>query len=69
MTIDDLEHIFKPQLEEGTTKLYFMLSDGGDTPVVERCDAGDMDSLIHMLSHFQYAGTIGGMPRFKKGSA
>ena len=28
MTVEDLVHIFEPQIAEGTTKLYFMLVDG-----------------------------------------
>ena len=28
MILEDLEYIFKPQIDEGTTKMYFMLIDG-----------------------------------------
>jgi hypothetical protein len=65
MTLEDLEYIFKPQIEEGTTKLYFMLIDG-EHKVIERHDASDMVSLVPMLDNFQYAGTEGRMPRFVK---
>ena len=63
MILEDLAYIFKPQIEEGTTKLYFMLIDG-EHKVIERHDASDMASLVPMLDNFQYAGTEGRMPRF-----
>lgn len=65
MILEDLQHIFKPQVDEGTDKLYFMLVDG-EHRVIERHDATDMDSLVPMLDNFQYAGTEGRMPRFTK---
>ena len=65
MTLEDLQHIFKPQVDEGTDKLYFMLVDG-EHRVIERHDATDMDSLVPMLDNFQYAGNEGRMPRFTK---
>jgi hypothetical protein len=65
MILEDLEHIFKPQIEEGTTLLYFMLIDG-EHRVMERHDVSDMASLVPMLDNFQYAGTEGGIPRFAK---
>lgn len=65
MNIKDLEYIFKTQIEEGTTKLYFMLEDG-DYKVVERHDVNDMESLLPMLDCFQFAGNDGIMPRFVK---
>lgn len=65
MILEDLEHIFKPQVDEGTTKLYFMLIDG-DHKLMERHPADDIKSLIPMLSCFQYAGTEIRIPRFVK---
>ena len=65
MNIEDLEHIFKPQLDEGTTKLYFMLEDG-EHKTIERHDAVDMFALLPMLDSFQYNGTTGRVPRFVK---
>jgi hypothetical protein len=65
MTVDDLKYIFKPQFDEGTTKLYFMLVDG-EHKLVERHDAKDIESLLPMLDCFQYAGAEGRMPRFVK---
>ena len=64
MILDDLEHIFKPQIAEGTTKLYFMLIDGDDLKEIYRHPASDMASLVPMLDNFQYAGTEARMPRF-----
>ena len=66
MTIEDLEHIFQNQIEEGTEKLYFMLKDGDAMSIIERHPAEDLAGLLPMLGHFQYAGSGAGMPRFKK---
>jgi hypothetical protein len=65
MILEDLEYIFKPQLDEGTTKLYFMLIDA-EHKVMERHDASDIESLVPMLDSFQYAGTEIRIPRFVK---
>ena len=71
MTIEDLQHIFQPQIDEGTTKLYYMLVDtfmpeSGITGTVMRHDANNLESLLPMLDCFQYAGTRARMPRFRK---
>jgi hypothetical protein len=65
MFIEDLEYIFKPQVNEGTTKLYFMLVDG-EHKVMERHDSSDIESLVPMLDSFQYAGIENRIPRFVK---
>ena len=65
MTIDDLTHIFKNQIQEGTTKLYFMLIDG-EHKLVTRHDADKMEDLLPCLDCYQYAGTIDRVPRFEK---
>jgi hypothetical protein len=65
MTLEDLEYIFKPQIDEGTTKLYFILKDGDAMTVIERHPAEDLEGLLPMLSHFQYHGSEV-MPRFVK---
>jgi hypothetical protein len=72
MTIEDLEHIFKPQFDEGTTKLYFMLIDDMDpvtnkqTMTITRHPAEDLAGLLPMLDSFHYVGSGAGMPRFTK---
>jgi hypothetical protein len=67
MTLEDLEHIFQNQIEEGTEKLYFMLVDGGEAmSVIERHPASDLSGLLPMLSSFEYAGGTANMPRFVK---
>jgi len=66
MTLEDLQHIFDRQIEEGTEKLYFMLVDGVAMPIVERHPAEDLAGLLPMLSSFEYAGAPAGMPRFRK---
>ena len=65
MTIDDLEHIFKPQIAEGTEKLYFMLIEG-NLQLIHRHLANELSGLLPMLDSFQYTGTEGRMPRFRK---
>jgi len=65
MTLEDLQHIFKKQIAEGTDKLYFMLVDGAAMPMIERHPAEDLEGLLPMLDSFQYTGhTL--MPRFRK---
>ena len=66
MNLEDLQHIFDRQIEEGTDKLYFMLADGDHLPVVQRHPAEDLASLLPMLDSFHYAGSAAGMPRFQK---
>jgi hypothetical protein len=63
MILEDLEYIFKPQINEGTTSLYFMLIDG-DHKLIQRHPASDMASLVPVLDNFQYGGTVERMPRF-----
>jgi hypothetical protein len=65
MILEDLQYIFEYQIEEGTEKLYFMLSDGDRLPVIERHPAEDLAGLLPMLASFQYAGRDV-MPRFTK---
>lgn len=65
MILEDLEYIFKPQVEEGTTKLYFMLRDGTQQ-MIERHPANDIATLLPMLDAFQYVGTQNRIPRFIK---
>ena len=65
MILEDLEHIFKPQIAEGTTKLYFMLIDG-EHKLIERHPANDIATLLPMLDSFQYSGTVERVPRFAK---
>lgn len=65
MTIEDLEHIFQNQIEEGTEQLYFMLTDGARLPLIQRHPAGDLAGLLPMLDSFQYTGNTV-MPRFTK---
>ena len=65
MTLEDLQHIFEYQIEEGTERLYFMLKDGDTMPIIERHPRDDLAGLLPMLSHFQYAGN-NIMPRFTK---
>lgn len=65
MTLEDLQHIFDRQIEEGTEKLYFMLADGDRLPVVQRHPSDDLAGLLPMLDSFQYTGH-NVMPRFTK---
>lgn len=65
MTLEDLQYIFKPQIDEGTEKLYFMLEDNGHK-VIERHPVADIESLLPMLSCFEYHAREARMPRFVK---
>lgn len=65
MILEDLEHIFKPQIDEGTTNLYFMLIDG-DHKVILRQESNELVTLLPLLDSFQYSGTETRMPRFTK---
>lgn len=65
MLLADLEHIFQPQIAEGTTNLYFMIIDG-DYNVIQRHPADDMAALLPMLDCFTYTGIEARMPRFEK---
>ena len=66
MTLEDLEHIFQNQIEEGSKKLYFMLVDQGKMPMIERHPSEDLAGLLPMLDSFHYSGSGAGMPRFTK---
>jgi hypothetical protein len=65
MILEDLEYIFKPQVNEGTTSLYYMLIDG-DHKLIQRHPADNIDTLLPMLDSFQYSGTVERLPRFTK---
>jgi len=67
MTIDDLKHIFKAQIDSGMPDflLWFMLTDGKHN-VIERHSPSDLEGLLPMLSSFQYAGNAANVPRFIK---
>ena len=65
MILEDLEHIFKNQVNEGTDSLYFMLIDG-DHKLIQRHPADNIDALLPMLDSFQYSGTVERLPRFTK---
>ena len=65
MILEDVEYIFKPQIDEGTTSLYFMLIDG-EHKVIHRHMSTDISKLLPMLDAFQYSGTVERIPRFVK---
>jgi hypothetical protein len=65
MILEDLEHIFKNQVNEGTNSLYYMLIDG-DHKLIQRHPADNIDALLPMLDSFQYSGTVERLPRFTK---
>ena len=65
MTLEDLQHIFEYQMEEGTENLYFMLRDGDAFPIIGRHPSDDLAGLLPMLDSFQYTGH-NVMPRFTK---
>lgn len=63
MILEDLEYIFKNQIDEGTTSLYYMLV-VGEYKLIQRHPSVDMTALLPMLDSFQYGGTVNKMPRF-----
>lgn len=65
MDIEDINHIFKPQLTEGTTMLYFMLEENSISTIQRHC-IFDMESLVEMLDCFTYNGSLARIPRFTK---
>jgi hypothetical protein len=65
MTLEDLQHIFEYQIEEGTEKLYFMLTDSDRQPLIQRHPSDKLADLLPMLDSFQYTGH-NVMPRFAK---
>ena len=68
MNIEDLRHIFKPQLDQiagSDVKLFYMLVDG-EKKLVDRHSADDLENLLTTLDNFQYNGSEGGIPRFVK---
>ena len=65
MILEDLQHIFKPQIDEGTDKLYFMLIED-NRQLIHRHPAGELAELLLLLDNFQYNGTDARIPRFVK---
>lgn len=68
MTIEDLQHIFRAQIEQcqaTDTPLWFMLQDG-DHSLIQRHPADELSELLPMLDSFQYVGNEGNIPRFSK---
>jgi hypothetical protein len=65
MTLTDLEHIFKPQIDEGTTSLYYMLVDG-DHSLIDRHSSDDLEGMLPCLGCYIYDGIHNRMPRFVK---
>ena len=61
----DLEYIFKPQIDEGTDKLYFMLIED-NLQLIHHHTADELAGLLLLLDNFQYKGTDGRIPRFVK---
>lgn len=68
MNIEDLEHIFQPQMAhdpDGVVKLFYMVQDG-EVGTVLRHLSTDLEGLLPMLDSYEYQGTRSGIPRFVK---
>lgn len=68
MTLEDLKHIFWPQMvhdPNDVIKLFFMVQDG-EVATVLRHLSTDLEGLIPMLDSYEYQGTQSGIPRFVK---
>jgi len=68
MILEDLEYIFKPQVDEGTNNLYLLVFDTPEHAEIVKHPADQLESLLLFLKNdsFQYAGNYRQMPRFKK---
>jgi hypothetical protein len=66
MILEDLKHIFKPQIDEGTTDLYYMVFDSPSHAQILRHPANDLSGMLPFVDCLQYAGTEARMPRFTK---
>ena len=66
MILEDLEYIFKPQVDEGTNNLYLLVFDTPEHAEIVRHPADQLESLLLFLDSLQYAGNYRQMPRFKK---
>ena len=67
MTSQDLEHIFIKQINEGTTKYYYMVQDGRHCEIQRH--EGELKELLPFLDNFVYdseKSKLTGMPRFVK---
>jgi len=62
---NDLEYIFKSQIDEGTDKLCFMLIED-NLQLIHRHPATELAGLLLLLDNFQYKDTDGRIPRFVK---
>ena len=62
---NDLEYIFKSQIDEGTDKLCFMLIED-NLQLIHRHPATELAGLLPLLDNFQYKGNDGRIPRFVK---
>ena len=63
MTHDDLMHIFKEQIDEGTTNLYFIVQDG-ETKTLLRQQLVEIDQLLIMLDTMVFVDYKERIPRF-----
>lgn len=71
MTLEDLQHIFNPQIEAANIAgipdmlVQFMLVDG-TYQLIERHSMHKLEEVLPMLSSFQYAGSTNNTPIFIK---
>jgi len=68
MILEDLKHIFKPQLDEITSeedKLFYILREGNHVTVKSH-SANDLENLLTTLDNFHHSGNYKDMPRFTK---
>jgi hypothetical protein len=66
MRLEDLQYIFNDQIQEGTTLLYFMVSDSPNHSQIVRHSVDDLCNLVPFLDCYQYTGTDCRIPRFVK---
>jgi hypothetical protein len=65
MLLEDIDYLFKQQIDDGEQRLYFMLIDG-DYKLIERHPVERRDELAATLDSFVFDGYSGKLPRFRK---
>jgi len=65
MQLEDLQHIFKHQIDKGTSKLRFMLVEN-NLQHVHLHNTDDLAGLLPLLDNFQYVESDVLTPRFYK---
>ena len=66
MTLEDLQHIFKEQLEQQSDTNLFCMIEENQYKTVLRHPVNDLTGLLPMLDNFAFTSHHGKIPRFTK---